>query len=104
MTWCHRYPTAIRIEAIMYDLSGRLCGPRHTAHRLRVSLEDDVDLRRAHSIGGVRRVIARDRLEEYALGQPHPFLFGEFRRRHDLAARDASHVGDDGLYFGYAVI
>src|SRR5690606_3794104 len=45
-----------------------------------------------------------DRLQEDALGQLHAFVGGEFLRRHDLAARDARHVGHDGLDLGDAAL
>src|SRR6185312_14444282 len=63
-----------------------------------------VDLRRAHGRAGVRRVIARDRLQEDALRQAHAAILGELLRRHDLSPRDPCHVGDDGLDLGDAVV
>ena len=88
----------------MDHLRGGLGGPGHAPHGLRIGLEDDVDLGRAHGLVGVGRIVAGHRLQEDALGQAHALVFAELLRRHDLAARDAGHVGNDGLDFGDAVI
>ncbi len=104
VTRCHRHAAPVRVETIVDDLRGRLSSPRHAAHRLRIGLEHDVDLGGAHGVAGLRRVIARHRLQENAFRQAHAFVFGKLLRGHDLAARDACHVRDDGLHFGNAVI
>jgi hypothetical protein len=83
-------------------LRGRLGRPRHDAGRRRVGLEHDVDLGRADR-AVVLGIFAGDRLQEDALGHAHALVFRELDRGHDLAARDAGHVGNDGLDFGDAV-
>ena len=93
-----------RIEAVVDHLRGGLGGPGHAPHGLRIGLEDDVDLGRAHRLVGVGRIVAGHRLQEDALRQAHALVFGELLRGHDLAARDAGHVRDDGLDFGDAVV
>ena len=67
------------------------------------ALQHDVDLGWADR-AVVVRVFARDGLQEDALRHPHALVLGELGRRHDLAARDARHVGHDGLDFGDAVL
>ena len=99
----HRHGAAVRIEAVVDDLRGRLGGPRHDANRVRIGLEHDVDLGRTDR-ALVVRIFARDGLQEDAFRQAHALFFGEFLRRHDLAARHAGHVGNDGLDFGDAVL
>src|SRR6185437_10837306 len=73
-------------------------------HGLRVRLENDVDLRRAHSLCHLRRIVARHRLQKDALREAHALLFGELLGGHDLAPRDPCHVGDDRLDLIDAVI
>ena len=98
----HGDGAAVAVEAIVNHLRGGLGGPGHHPHRLRVGLQHDVDVRGVHR-ALIVRIVAGDRLQEYRLGQPHALLFGEFLRRHELAARDARHVRDDGLDFRDAV-
>ena len=101
---CHRHAPAVGIEAIMDHLRGGLRRPRHAPHCLLIGLEHDVDFRRAHGSAGLQRVVAGHGLQEHALRQAHAPVLGELFRRHDLAAGDASHVGNDGLDLGDAVI
>ncbi len=89
---------AVAVEAIMNHLRGGLRRPRHDAHRLRIRLEHDVDVRRIHR-ALIVRIVAGDRLQENRLRQAHALLLGEFLRGHELAARHARHVRDDGFDF-----
>ncbi len=100
----HRHAPAVGIEAIVDHLRGGLRRPRYAPHRLLIGLEDDVDFRGAHGSAGLRRIVAGHGLQEHALGQAHAAVLGELFRRHDLAAGDAGHVGNDGLHLGDAVI
>src|SRR5580704_8046330 len=100
----HGDPAAIRVEAVVDHLRGGFGSPRDASYGLGIGLEDDVDLGRAHRIAGVSRIVAGHRLQEHALRQAHTAIFGELLGRHDLAARDASHIGNDGLHLGDAVI
>ena len=71
----HGDPAAVRIEAVVDDLGRRLGSPGHAAHRLRIGLEDDVDLGGTHRIPGVRRIVTRSRSAETrsrAAACPHP--------------------------------
>ena len=88
----------------MDDLCGRFRGPGHPADGLRVRPEHDIDLRRAHRLTGLRRIVTGHRLQEHTFGQPHAAVFRELLGGHDLAARDAGHVRDDGLDLGDAVV
>jgi len=54
---------AVAVEAIMDHLRGGFCRPWHHSHRLRVRLEDNVDVRRIHGTLVVR-VVARDGLQK----------------------------------------
>ena len=63
-----------RDRSIVNDLRGRLCGPRHDTQRRRVGLEHDVDLGRADR-AVVVRILARDGLQEDALGHAHALVF-----------------------------
>ena len=98
----HRDGPAVVIEAVVDDLRGGLGRPGHDARRGRVGLQHDVDFRGADR-AVVFRVFARDGLQEDALGHAHAFVLRELHRGHDLAARDAGHVGNHGLHFGDAV-
>jgi hypothetical protein len=100
----HAHAPAVGIEAVVDHLRRGLGGPGHAAHGARVGLEDDVDLGRAHRLVGVGRIVAGHGLQEDALGQAHALFLAEFLRGHDLAARDAGHVGDDRLDFRDAVV
>ena len=99
----HRHRAAVVVEAVVDHLRGRLGGPGHDADRLRVAGQHDVDLRRVNR-AVVVRVFAGDGLQEQRLGQAHALVLGVLLRRHDLAARDAGHVGDDGLDLGDRMI
>jgi hypothetical protein len=77
-----------------------LGGPGHGAYGAPIGLQHDVDLGGAHRGRGIRRVITGHGLQEDALRQAQALLFREFLGRHDLAARDASHVRDDRLDLG----
>jgi hypothetical protein len=66
------------------------------------AFKHDVDVRRIHR-ALIFRVVAGDRLQKNRLGQPHALFFGEFFRGHELAARHAGHVRDDGFDFRNAV-
>jgi hypothetical protein len=95
----HPDAPAIAVKAIVDDLCRRLGGPRNAPHRARVGLQNNVDLGRTHRRRGFLGVIPGDGLQEDALRQAHALIALELLRRHDLAARDAGHVGDDGLDF-----
>ena len=86
----------------MNHLRGGFGRPGHHAHGLRIGLEHDVDVRRIHR-ALIVRIVAGDRLQENRLRQPHALFFGEFLRRHELAARDPRHVRNDRFDFGDAV-
>src|SRR5438094_456588 len=88
----------------MNDLCSRLCGPGHSAHRLRIGFQDNVDFRRTHGLGRIGWIVTRDGLKEHALGEAHALVLSEFGRRHDLAACDTCHVGNDGLDLGDTVV
>src|SRR6185312_9041096 len=104
MAWGHRDPSAIRVEAIVDHLRRRLCRPRDTAHRLGIRLEDDVDLRRTHGLGGLERVVAGNGLQEDTFRQPHAAVLRKFLRGHDLAPGNAGHVWNDRFDLGNAVV
>src|SRR5262249_50272973 len=104
VAWGHGDSAPIRIETVVYDLRGWLRGPWDAADRLGVSLENDVDFGGTHRLRRLWRVVAGDGLKEDALRQAHAFFLGEFGRGHDLSARNAGHVGNDGLHLGDAVI
>ncbi len=89
---------AVPVEAIMNHLGGGFRGPWHHADRLWIRLQHDVDIRRIHG-ALIFRIIARHRLQEDRLGQAHALLLGKFLRGHELAARHAGHVRDDGFDF-----
>ncbi len=50
----------------------------------------------------IGRIVAGHGLQEDALRQTHALVRRELLRGHDLAARDAGHVGNDALDLGDA--
>ena len=94
----HGHGPAIRIEAVVNDLGGRLGGPGHDANGARIRFQDDIDLRRADRTIVVG-IFAGDSLQKDALRQTHALVFRELRGGHDLAPRHAGHVRDDRFDF-----
>ena len=95
----HLHAPTVGVEAVVDHLRCGLRGPRYPPHRARVGLEDDVDLGGTHRCRGVVGIIAGHGLQEDALRQAHALVALELLGGHHLAARDAGHVGDDGLHF-----
>ena len=100
----HRHLAPIRVETIVNHLRGGFRRPRHHPHGLRIGLEHDIDLGRAHRRPGVARIVTGHGLQKNALRQAHAGILRKFLGRHEFAARDARHVGNDGFDFRNAMV